>query len=250
MKKVILFLLIMLFLPGCSKKVVFDSEVSNSFILDEYTYHAEDTEKNKNTKNNILKIPTKEQVLAKRAEVSSIMTEKELLKMISVIKTCNLKFEHEIMWNNLFAELSDPKNLTWNLLSQIGEVHTGWAYSAEAEEIRKTSDLTDVEFYELYGEKVITYNDYTAIDFINALEELKSYTNSEALKKDLTMLQGLMEKAEITHDVVCIEEISQILHDMDYYLLRYGPEDVGKYTADSSMVSKYYGVLNVYKNSK
>jgi len=33
---------------------------------------------------------------------------------------------------------------------------------------------------------------------------------------------------------------------MDYFLLRYGPEDVGKYTEDSSTVNKYYGVLNVY----
>ena len=35
---------------------------------------------------------------------------------------------------------------------------------------------------------------------------------------------------------------------MDYFLLRYGIEDVGKYTRDDSVVSKYYGVLSVYSN--
>lgn len=34
---------------------------------------------------------------------------------------------------------------------------------------------------------------------------------------------------------------------LDYFLLRYGIEDVGKYTTDGSIVSKYYGVLNVYQ---
>lgn len=55
-----------------------------------------------------------------------------------------------------------------------------------------------------------------------------------------------MEKAEETHNVEYIENIYKIVHDMDYFLLRYGPEDVGKYTKDSSMLTKYYGVLNVY----
>lgn len=35
---------------------------------------------------------------------------------------------------------------------------------------------------------------------------------------------------------------------MDYFLLRYGIEDVGKYTQDGGVVAKYYGVLTVYQN--
>ena len=41
-----------------------------------------------------------------------------------------------------------------------------------------------------------------------------------------------------------------ILHDLDYFLLRYGIEDVGKYTKDGSVVAKYYGVLMVYEKDK
>ena len=43
---------------------------------------------------------------------------------------------------------------------------------------------------------------------------------------------------------------NKILHDLDYFLLRYGIEDVGKYTKDGSVVAKYYGVLMVYEKDK
>ena len=49
-----------------------------------------------------------------------------------------------------------------------------------------------------------------------------------------------------THEAKYLEKVYHILHDMDYFLLRYGIEDVGKYTTDVSVVSKYYGVLIVY----
>ena len=49
-----------------------------------------------------------------------------------------------------------------------------------------------------------------------------------------------------THEMEYANNIYKLLHDMDYYLLRYGPEDVGKYTQDGSVVVKYYGVLNIY----
>ena len=45
-------------------------------------------------------------------------------------------------------------------------------------------------------------------------------------------------------------DIYKILHDMDYFLLRYGIEDVGKYTQDGGVVAKYYGVLTVYQNEE
>lgn len=43
-----------------------------------------------------------------------------------------------------------------------------------------------------------------------------------------------------------VNEIYKILHDLDYFLLRCGIEDVGKYTQDRGVVSKYYSVLTVY----
>lgn len=38
-----------------------------------------------------------------------------------------------------------------------------------------------------------------------------------------------------------------MLHDLDYFLLRYGPIDVAKYVKDDSTVSKYYGTLSFYQ---
>lgn len=37
------------------------------------------------------------------------------------------------------------------------------------------------------------------------------------------------------------------IHDLDYFLLRYGPKDVAKYVEDDSTVSKYYGTLPFYQ---
>ena len=58
-----------------------------------------------------------------------------------------------------------------------------------------------------------------------------------------------VQKAKETHDVNYILNIYRILHDMDYYLLRYGPEDVGPYVEDTSTIDIYYGILEDYKNT-
>ena len=72
-------------------------------------------------------------------------------------------------------------------------------------------------------------------------------TQFDELKKDFETIQDNLQNAESTHDVQYIEDLYKVVHDMDYYLLRYGPEDVAIYVDDSSTISKYYGVLNVYK---
>ena len=43
-----------------------------------------------------------------------------------------------------------------------------------------------------------------------------------------------------------VNDIYKKLHDLDYFLLRYGPKDVAKYVEDDSTVSKYYGTLPFY----
>lgn len=37
------------------------------------------------------------------------------------------------------------------------------------------------------------------------------------------------------------------LHDLNYFLLRYGPTDVGPYVEDDSTISTYYGTLSVFQ---
>lgn len=58
-----------------------------------------------------------------------------------------------------------------------------------------------------------------------------------------------VKQAKETHDVNEVINIYHILHDMDYYLLRYGPEDVGQYVSDTSTINKYYGALKIYENN-
>ena len=43
-----------------------------------------------------------------------------------------------------------------------------------------------------------------------------------------------------------LSKIYYKLHDLDYFLLRYGPDDVGPYVWDDSCVRTYYGSLKVY----
>ncbi len=38
----------------------------------------------------------------------------------------------------------------------------------------------------------------------------------------------------------------EILHDMEYFLLRYSPKDVMPYTQDKSLSGRYYDVLEVW----
>lgn len=52
-----------------------------------------------------------------------------------------------------------------------------------------------------------------------------------------------------THDVSYLKQFYYMLHDMDYFLLRYGVESVGPGMLDKSTLAKYYGVLEVYRGT-
>lgn len=67
----------------------------------------------------------------------------------------------------------------------------------------------------------------------------KGYLNDR-----LIMLTG---QAKETHDVTYVREIYHIVHDMDYFLLRYAPEDVAPYVKDYGTIATYYGTLEVYR---
>jgi hypothetical protein len=194
-----------------------------------------------------INLPDKEQILSTRAMVQEGMSTDEITRMTEVIKSANLKLEREFMWENLYEQLSDPEHLKWNLLTQTGEVQIGWFYDGNIDQLKRTTELSEAEFNEQYGSPVITHNNFTADDFIETMEELKGYTDSELFKKDFDRLIDDMKAARETHDVSYLNSIYQTLHDMDYFLLRYGPEDVGIYTSDPTTVNKYYGILEVYQ---
>ena len=62
----------------------------------------------------------------------------------------------------------------------------------------------------------------------------------------LQYLMDQTEQAKETHRMEIVNDIYKKLHDLDYFLLRYGPKDVAKYVEDDSTVSKYYGTLPFY----
>ena len=78
------------------------------------------------------------------------------------------------------------------------------------------------------------------------MEEMKESVNNSMLKEDIQYLMDETRLALESHEVVHVNNIYKMLHDMDYFLLRYGIEDVGVFTQDDSMVSTYYGMLSIY----
>ena len=192
-------------------------------------------------------VPTQEEVEKKRDEVLNGMGEEEIGHLKEAIKVENLALENSFVWDNLERRLSDPESLMWNLIDTTGYIQIGWGYDPEVYVEKKTDEMTMDEFLEKYGEPVMTDNDKDANAFCRQMEELKSTITNEALRKDFDHLISNMRLARETHDVTYIRNVHEILHDMDYYLLRYGPTEMGSYVSDLSLVSTYYGVLEVYK---
>ena len=93
----------------------------------------------------------------------------------------------------------------------------------------------------------MVYNRFNAENFMELMGEMKELVQNEKLKDDLQQLIDETSLAAESHEMEHASNIYKLLHDMDYYLLRYGLEDVGKYVQDTSTIAKYYGALSVYK---
>lgn len=94
----------------------------------------------------------------------------------------------------------------------------------EKEEVMEEENLTEDEFYSKYGTQVIAYNSFDADAFIDLLEDMKASVNDEDLQNDLQKVIDETRLAADTHEVEHAVNIYRLLHDMDYYLLRYGPD--------------------------
>ncbi|MBO4982130.1 MAG: hypothetical protein J6C84_09615 [Lachnospiraceae bacterium] len=194
-------------------------------------------------------VPSKEEVLAMRETVLEGMSDEEIERLTENIKVANLQLESAYLNDNIFDKLSDKDSLYWNYFDQKGDIQIGWTYDgsySERKAIMEAEGISQSEFYEKYGTPVMEYNRFDATNFINLIQDMQSSVHNELLAADLQQLIDLTSLAAETHEMEYANEIYKILHDLDYFLLRYGIEDVGKYTKDGSVVSTYYGVLNVY----
>ena len=193
--------------------------------------------------------PTKEEVLAAREQALEGMTEEEAERLKENIKVANLRMESAYLYEDIFGKLEDPESLYWNYFDEKGDIQVGWSYQGSFREMRETMErenLSADEFYAKYGTPVVAYNRFDAENFMELFQEMKQSIKNDKLKADLQKIIDETALAAQTHEMEHAYNIYQLLHDMDYYLLRYGPEDVGKYVQDASTISKYYGVLSVY----
>lgn len=188
-----------------------------------------------------LPIPTKEEVLFKRTEIQDSMTEEHYEKLKNFIQTANLRLESLVLYDNLFLCLEDPDDLYWNYFEKCGDIQIGWGFDGDV-------DISIVEKNpEQYGTPVVRNNPYDGEVFIKKAEELAEYIGYEKLQLDLISLAENMRKALDTHDGTYVKNVYCILHDLDYFALRYGLEDFGDLVKDKSTLVKYYGVLNIYR---
>ena len=192
--------------------------------------------------------PSKDEVLSMRETVLSGMTEEEKERLTENIKVANLQMEDAYLNDNLFDRLADKDSMYWNYFDQKGDIQVAVAFdgSVNMKETMESEGISEEQFYEEYGQPVIVYNRFDADNFIALIEDMQKTVHNELLAADLQQLIDATKLAAETHEMEYANDIYKILHDMDYFLLRYGIDDVGVYTRYDDVVSKYYGVLNVY----
>ncbi len=223
---------------------------------EEYNFQPESSEEDSNeedsnTEDNDESIisPSKEEVIAMRSSVLEGMNEDEIERLTENIKVANLRIESAYLNDNIFDKLSDPDSPYWQYFDKAGDIQLGWWYNGQIVDkdvILRMEGITETEFDEREYEPGIVYNRFNAANFIELVENMAADVQNEMLRADLQQLIDLAYMASVTHEMQYANQIYKILHDMDYFLLRYGIEDVGKYTQDAGIVSKYYGVLATY----
>ncbi len=254
--KIIIILLLAATMYGCSKDDK-NSELQTEQTgieekqtgAEEESIETEDGSQTDSQTASEMNAPAKEEVLAMRKQVLEGMNEEEIERLKENIKVANQQMESAYLNENIFKKLEEKESLYWNYFDKKGEIQIGWTYDGEYQEMRavmKEENLTQDEFYSRYGTPVTVYNRFDAGNFIELLAEIQETVQNEKLQKDLQQIMDETSLAAQTHEMEHASNIYKLLHDMDYYLLRYGPEDVGKYVKDASTIGKYYGVLAVY----
>lgn len=195
--------------------------------------------------------PTKEEVLAARARALEGMSEDESKKLRDFIIARNLWWEQQYQIYNIFSQLSDPDCLAWNCFEETGWIQTGWlididGFDGDIDAFCLRENISTEEFYQRYCKPVSTYNEYDADKVSDILQNFISAVNNENLKTDLQYLIDELQSAKNTHDMVHANNYYKALHDLDYFLFRYGPEDLAKFVKDAGTIEKFYGMTSFY----
>ncbi len=245
---ILIIILCIVILTACGKQDAETEEKATNGLESEWEEQLENEPDSKQREGN--DTPSKEEVEAAREVVFEGMNEEDISRLKENIKVANQRLEKAYLNDNLFEKLSDPNHLCWNYIDQEGDIQVGWSYSGSSKEmleICKSEELTLEEFYEKYGEPVMQYNRFDVDNFVALIEDMKQSIQNEILKEDMDQLIMNANKAKETHEAEYVEQIYKILHDMDYFLFRYGLEDVAKYVDDPTLIGTYYGMLSIYQ---
>lgn len=194
-----------------------------------------------------LSAPDRATVLAQRAIALEGMSENDVEYLTAVVTKINLRLEFNLMFNEYEKRLSDPNSHTWNYFDQTGEIVIGYSFREEDMKKKEELNLTEEEFEKQYGQEVLYENVYDVDKLCEILNTIKSTIQDKNLIQDFDNAIEYAQNAKNTHDVQYFLDFYRLFHDMDYYLLRYGPEDVSPQVEDTSTIDLFYDMPTCYK---
>lgn len=235
---------IIIFLAGCGE----DSRTEDGTEVVNQQTEPVKTEVSieKTTREQECYIPSREEVLSAREAALEGMTQEQIDRLTENIKVANSTMERAYFYDDIFGKLADKDNFYWNFFDEKGYIQIGWEYQGEYKDINvimETENLTREEFNEKYCEPVMEYNRFDADNFIELIEDMKKDVANEDLQNDLQSIIDETRLAAESHEMEHANNIFKILHDMDYFLLRYGFDDVAKYAGDDSFIGTYFVFL-------
>ncbi len=190
------------------------------------------------------------------------MSEEEIDALTVYVKDYHNWLEYRLLYENWESRLLDQESVVWNFIDESGTVQAGWVleddpadYLEMGEEGRKELMQKYPEFGQIpleelrkkYGEPFYEESRYGAERVIERMRELTASAENEVFKEDVEALCGALGQAKDTHEAVYVTQAHEILHDMEYFLLRYSPRDVAPYTTDKTLSGRFYGALRVWR---
>ena len=194
--------------------------------------------------------PTKEEVLKMRKKVLAGMSKEEIKQLTKLVHKGNHVGESDYLPANDFSRFMNPKSLYWNLFTDSGEVVVGYGFDSKVPPYGQVSGMTEEEYNKKYGTPVVVTDNVPIKEkFYTYIDSVEKLLKTDLLDHDFNEMKRYMELAIDTHDVKYLHEIYYKLHDLDYYLFQYGPEDVSREVAYASSVELFYGRLHVYEGA-
>ena len=194
--------------------------------------------------------PTKAEVLKMRKKVLAGMTEEEIRQLTKLVHKGNYVGESNYLPANKFSDYQNKNSLYWNLLTNSGDVIVGYGFDSTVPPYGQVSGMTEEEYNEKYGTPVVVSdNEPIRERFYSYMGNIEKLLKTDLLDDDFNEMKRYMGLAIDTHDVKYLHEIYYKLHDLDYYLFQYGPEDVSPDVAYASSIEIFYGRLHIYEGA-